>query len=118
MKKKFLKTFVAALALATATGTAATVTSSQPVQAISKRTWHWHWVYVINSHKRIYKVNTRKPRYKWIRSSNEYVTLEKGFPVRVRYFSNDHYFQVRASDMDEHGTWIVQGSSTKWFKNE
>lgn len=114
MNNKFLKTFIAALALATATGTAATVTSSQPVQAVSKHTWHWHWV-KMTKNKTFYRVNASASRYRW--RNIDKVHLLKRSVLRVRFMGNDNYFQVRASDFDRHGTWIVRGSDASWFRN-
>lgn len=113
MKHKLI-TLLAAVTLATGIGATTTMTTAPQVQAVSKHTWHWHYVRLKKT-KLIHRISTKGPRYKW--HNIDYLYLEKGSELRIRYFGNDHYFQLNTSDLGEHGTWIVRGSSSSWFKN-
>ncbi|WP_240396393.1 hypothetical protein [Lactobacillus crispatus] len=108
MKHRFLVTAMASIMLLGGTGAVSAVTA-QPVQAISKHSWHWHEVKTTKDVK-VYKL--RYPLYKAPKFS---FWLVKGSYVDVRYFGNNHYYEVRG-DLGR-GTHIVKGSSTRWFRN-
>lgn len=115
--KKLVSKVVISLALATGVGAVVSpiIAPTQSVQAVSKHSWKYHWI-KLKKDKKIIRVNTNQPRYKW--HAIDAIILEKGSEVRARYFSNDHYYQIKASDLQDHGTWIVRGKSTSWFKND
>lgn len=114
MKHRFLMTALAAITLASGVGTATVVNTAQPVQAISRHSHHWHWAYTTKS-KTIIRVDSRHPRYRW--RALEEVELPKGYSFKIRYFSNDHYYQLKRLGAGMSGTWIVRGSNSSWFKN-
>lgn len=117
MKHRFLTTALASIMLAGGVGAVSTIAAStQTVQAISKHSWHWHKVHTTKKIK-IIRVNGHKPRYQW--RALETVTMPKNANFKIRYFSNDHYYQLSdlGVEFEGSGPWIVRGSSSNWFKN-
>ena len=107
-------TALAAITLASGVGTATVINTAQPVQAISRHSHHWHKAHTTKKVK-IIRVNAHKPRYKW--RALETVTLPKNCNFKIRYFGNDHYFQLKDLGIEFSGTWIRRGSRANWFKN-
>ncbi len=110
MKHRFLTAAIASIMLAGGVGVISTaIVPTQTVQAVSKHSWHWHWVHTTKD-KSLYKL--RFPLY---RAPKFMGILDHGSDVEIRYFPNNHYYQLR--DMGS-GQWIIKGSSTNWFRNE
>jgi len=115
MKHRYLTAVMVSIMLAGGVGVISTaMVPTQTVQAVSKHSRHWHWVHTTRE-KTIMRINPRLPRYRW--RPLEEAILPKGFSMKVRYFSNDNYYQLKNLGVGMGGTWIVRGSNTSWFRN-
>ena len=109
MKHKILTTALASIMLAGGVGAVTASATQQPVQAISKHSWHWHSVRVVKN------VDVYKLRFPLYKAPKYDFTMRKGSNCEIRYFGNNHYYEIRGYGVGKNR--IVKGYSSSWFKN-